>query len=154
MYKKKGITKEYTFHFNIDQLRKFQIMEDLVDKLSFFIKFIKINYDTESISFDFESFNAFNEEMWIKDMNQYNFKYIKTYKTIYEEKKIEEYPVGDISHMKVYQGINKNIKIKVEAKFPLILMKSVNELGYKNLEKISINTKVESILSKIRVNNI
>ena len=55
--------------------------------------------------------------------------------------------------MKVYQGINKNIKIKVEAKFPLILMKSVNELGYKNLEKISINTKVESILSKIRVNN-
>ena len=69
--KKEGITKEYTFHFNLDQLRKFQIMEALVDKLSFFIKFLKINYDNESISFDFESFNAFNEELWIKDMNQY-----------------------------------------------------------------------------------
>ena len=151
--KKEGITKEYTFHFNLDQLRKFQIMEALVDKLSFFIKFLKINYDNESISFDFESFNAFNEELWIKDMNQYYFKYLKNYKTVYEEKKIEEYKLDDVSYMKVYQGTNKNVKIKIEAKFPLILMKSLNELGYKNTEKISVNYKVEKILSNIKIYN-
>ena len=55
--------------------------------------------------------------------------------------------------MKVYQGTNKNVKIKIEAKFPLILMKSLNELGYKNTEKISVNYKVEKILSNIKIYN-
>ena len=151
--RKKGITKEYTFHFNIEQLRKFQKMEALVDKLSFFIKFIKINYDNESISFDFEAFNSFNEEVWIKDMNKYNFNFLKNYKTIYEEKKIDDYTLNDVSYMKVYQGINKNIKIKIEIKYPLVLMKTLNQLGYKNTEKIRVYNKVEKKLTKITIHN-
>ena len=151
---KKGITNEYTFHFNIDQLRKFQKMEVLVDKLSFFIKFMKINYDNESIIFDFPSFNDFNEELWIKDMKKYNFKYLKNYKIIYEEKKIEEGPpTDDISIMKIYQGLNKNIQIKIEIKHPLILMKGLDDYGFKSTEKINVNYKVEKILSKITINN-
>ena len=151
---KKGITNEYTFHFNIDQLRKFQKMEVLVDKLSFFIKFIKINYENETINFDFVSFNDFNEDLWIKDMKKYNFKYLKNYKVIYEEKKIEEGPpIDDISIMKIYQGINKNIQIKIEVKHPLILMKGLDDYGFKSTEKINVNYKVEKILSKITINN-
>ena len=150
---KKNITNEYIFHFNIDQLRKFQNMEVLVDKMSFFIKFLKINYDNESIYFDFESFNEFDESLWIKDMKKYNFKYLKNYKVIYEEKKIEDNVQDDVSIMKVYQGINKNIQIKIEIKYPLILMKSLDEYGFKTSEKINIEYKIEKILSNLTINN-
>ena len=151
---KKGITNEYTFHFNLDHLRKFQKMEVLVDKLSFFIKFMKINYENETITFDFVSFNDFNEDLWIKDMKKYNFKYLKNYKIIYEERKYEEGPpVDDVSIMKIYQGINKNIQIKIEVKYPLIIMKGLDDNGFKTTEKINVNYKVEKKLSKITINN-
>ena len=150
---KKNITNEYIFHFNIDQLRKFQNMEVLVDKMSFFIKFLKINYDNESIYFDFESFNEFDESLWIKDMRKYNFKYLKNYKVIYEEKKIEDNIQDDVSIMKIYQGINKNIQIKIEIKYPLILMKGLDEYGFKTTEKINIEYKIEKILTNLIINN-
>ena len=150
---KKNITNEYIFHFNLDQLRKFQNMEVLVDKMSFFIKFLKINYDNESIYFDFESFNEFDETLWIKDMKKYNFKYLKNYKVIYEEKKIEDNVQDDVCIMKVYQGINKNIQIKIEIKYPLILMKGLDEYGFKTSEKINIEYKIEKILSNLTINN-
>ena len=128
-------------------------MEVLVDKMSFFIKFLKINYDNESIYFDFESFNEFDESIWIKDMKKYNFKYLKNYKVIYEEKKIEDNVQDDVSIMKVYQGINKNIQIKIEIKYPLILMKGLDEYGFKTSEKINIEYKIEKILSNLTINN-
>ena len=128
-------------------------MEVLVDKMSFFIKFLKINYDNESIYFDFESFNEFDESIWIKDMKKYNFKYLKNYKVIYEEKKIEDNVQDDVCIMKVYQGINKNIQIKIEIKYPLILMKGLDEYGFKTSEKINIEYKIEKILSNLTINN-
>ena len=128
-------------------------MEVLVDKMSFFIKFLKINYDNESIYFDFESFNEFDETLWIKDMKKYNFKYLKNYKVIYEEKKIEDNVQDDVCIMKVYQGINKNIQIKIEIKYPLILMKGLDEYGFKTSEKINIEYKIEKILSNLTINN-
>ena len=151
---KKNITNEYTFHFNIDQLRKFQKMEVLVDKLSFFIKFLKISYENESISFDFESFNEFDETLWIKDMKKYNFKYLKNYQVIYEEKKIDENaPDDDVSIMKIYKGINKYIKIKIEIKYPLIIMKGLDEYGFRSTEKINVEHKIENILRNLTINN-
>ena len=151
---KKGIRNEFTFHFNIDQLRKFQTMEVLVDKLSFFIKFIKINYDNETISFDFDSFNSFKENLWIKDMKKYNFKYLLNYKIIKEENKVEEIPENDdISIMKVFKGIKKHIQIKIEVKCPLILMKSLDDFGFNNSEKIYINPKVEKLLNHLTIIN-
>ena len=151
---KKGIRNEFTFHFNIDQLRKFQIMEVLVDKLSFFIKFIKINYDNETISFDFDSFNSFKENLWIKDMKKYNFKYLLNYKIIKEENKVEEIPENDdISIMKVFKGIKKHIQIKIEVKCPPILMKSLDDFGFNNSEKIYINPKVEKLLNHLTIIN-
>lgn len=151
---KKEITNEYIFHFNIDQLRKFQKMEVLVDKLSFFIKFINVNYEQETISFDFDSFNAFNENSWIKDMNKYNFKYLKQYKIIYEEKKIEENQCKeDSAMMKIFQGIKKHTQIKIEVKCPLILMKALDEYGFKNIERINIDYVVEKKLSTLTINN-
>ena len=115
---------------------------------------MKINYENETITFDFVSFNDFNEDLWIKDMKKYNFKYLKNYKIIYEERKYEEGPpVDDVSIMKIYQGINKNIQIKIEVKYPLIIMKGLDDNGFKTTEKINVNYKVEKILSKITINN-
>ena len=149
MNNKKGIINEYTFHFNLDQLRKFQKMEVLVDKMAFFIKFLKINYDTESISFDFESFNNFNEDLWINDMNKYNFKELKNYKVISEDKKIEEISsLDDVSVMKIYKGIKKHIRIKIEIKYPLILMKGLDEFGFKTTETINVEHHVEKAINK------
>jgi hypothetical protein len=151
---KKDLIKEYTFHFNIDQLRKFQLMEVLVDKLSFFIKFVKINYEQESISFDFESFNAFDVSLWISDMKKYNYKYLKKYKTLYEEKKNEDIPMSaDSSVIKIFQGLAKNTQIKIEVKCPLIYMVVLDELGYKIIEKINIDNRVEKLLSQITIYN-
>ena len=151
---KKDLIKEYTFHFNIDQLRKFQLMEVLVDKLSFFIKFVKINYEQESISFDFESFNAFDVSLWISDMKKYNYKYLKKYKTLYEEKKNEDIPMSaDSSVIKIFQGLVKNTQIKIEVKYPLIYMVVLDELGYKIIEKINIDNRVEKLLSQITIYN-
>lgn len=150
----KNIINEYTFHFNLDQLRKFQIMEALVDKVSFFIKFLKVNYEQESISFDFESFNSFNEILWIKDMNKYNNQFIKYYKTIYEEKKNEEIPHGnDVSVIRIIPGMLKNTKIKIEIKYPLIIMKALDEFGFKTTEKVNVDNKVEKIMSNLSIKN-
>ena len=147
---KKDLIKEYTFHFNLDQLRKFQLMEVLVDKLSFFIKFLNINYEQESISFDFESFNDFDVSLWISDMKKYNYNYLKKYKTIYEEKKIEDNPMSaDSNVIKIFQGLVKNTQIKIEVKCPLINMVVLDELGYKIIEKINIDNRVEKILSQL-----
>ena len=66
---------------------------------------------------------------------------------------MDDYTLSDVSYMKVYQGITKNIKIKIEIKFPLILMKTLNQLGYKNTEKISVDNRVEKILTKITIHN-
>ena len=151
---KKDLIKEYTFHFNLDQLRKFQLMEVLVDKLSFFIKFLNINYEQESISFDFESFNDFDVSLWISDMKKYNYNYLKKYKTIYEEKKIEDNPMSaDSNVIKIFQGLVKNTQIKIEVKCPLINMVVLDELGYKIIEKINIDNRVEKILSQLIIYN-
>ena len=151
---KKGVENEFIFHFNIDQLRKFQVMETLVDKLSFFIKFMRVNYDNESISFDFDSFNAFDESIWIKDMKKYNFRYLIKYNQINEENKFEEnYESDDISIMKVFKGINKYIQIKIEVKCPLIIMKGLDESGFKTTEKINIYYKIEKQLNDLVISN-
>ena len=150
----KGITNEFTFHFNLDQLRKFQKMEVLMDKLSFFVKFMKINYEKESIFFDFDSFRDFNENTWIRNMNKYNFKDLENYKTIYEEKKLEyNSNTSDVSMMKIYRGYNKNINIKIEIKYPLILMKGLDDNGFKITEEINVDNKIENLLTKIKINN-
>ena len=146
------IVNEYTIHFNVDQLRKFQIMEIMQDKMSYFLKFMCVNYDTESISFDFESFREFNEMNWITEVKKYNFNYLSQHKTISEEQFLDENG-QDMRLIKIFKGKKKRVKIKVEMKCPLILMQDLDDLGFKVTERVNVDYKVEKILSKITINN-
>ena len=146
------IMNEFTIHFNVDQLRKFQIMEIMQDKMSYFLKFMRIDYDTEKISFDFDSFKEFNEINWITEINKYNYNYLSQHKTISEEKFFDENG-QDLRTIKVLKGLRRNIKIKVEMKCPLIIMQDLDDLGFKVTERVNVDYDVEKILSKIRINN-
>ena len=146
---------EYTFHFNLDQLRKFQLMESLEDKLSFFTKFANINYEKESISFNFEAFNSFDVSKWVEDVNKYNSKYFNNWKPSYEENKIEDVPLpDDVRMMRVFPGLVKNTKIKIEIKCPLIIMKALDEFGFKTTEKVNVDYNIEKKISNLQdINN-
>lgn len=146
---------EYTFHFNLDQLRKFQLMESLEDKLSFFAKFANINYEKESISFNFEAFNSFDVSKWVEDVNKYNSKYFNNWKPSYEENKAEDVPLpDDVRMMRVFPGLVKNTKIKIEIKCPLIIMKALDEFGFKTTEKVNVDYNIEKKISNLQdINN-
>ena len=147
--------KEYTFHFNLDQLRKFQLLESLGDKLSFFVKFANINYEKESISFNFEAFNSFDVSKWVEDVNKYNFKFCNDCKPTYEENKTEDVPLpDDVRMMRVFPGLVKNTKIKIEMKCPLIIMKALDEFGFKTTEKVNVDYNIEKKISNLKnINN-
>ena len=146
------IMNEFTIHFNVDQLRKFQVMEIMQDKMSYFLKFMIINYDTEKISFDFDSFKELNEMNWITEINKYNYNYLSQHKTISEEKFLDENG-QDLRTVKILKGLKGNIKIKVEMKCPLIIMQDLDDLGFKVTERVNVDYDVEKILSKISIHN-
>ena len=109
---KRRISNEFSIHFNVDQLRKFQIMEAIQDKLTFFLKFMSVNYDTESISFDFDSFRNFNEINWVTEIKKYNENYISQHTPISEEKILDENG-EELKMIKLFKGMRPNVKIKI-----------------------------------------
>ena len=148
----KGTCKEYTIHFNVDQLRKFQIVEMFVDKISFFLKFLIINYENESVSFDFETFNAFDEFKWVKDYNKYN--YNVAYKSLAEDKSVDKNKkLLDPKIEEEFPGKMEGTRIKIEIKFPLILMKALDESCVITAESVNVDHRVENILRKIIIHN-
>ena len=148
----KNTCKEYTIHFNVDQLRKFQILEMFVDKISFFLKFLKINYENESMSFDFESFNAFDEFKWVKDYNKYNYNLV--YKSLAEDKSVDNNKkLLDPKIEEEFPGKKEGTRIKIEIKYPLILMKALDESCAITAESVNVDHRVENILRKIVIHN-
>ena len=145
--------REFVVHFNVDQLRKFQIMEIMQDKMSYFLKFLHIHHDSETISFDFESFKEFNELKWIKQINKYNFNsYLSQCQTISEKKFVDENG-QELKVIKVLKSHSPNVQIKVEMKCPLILIQDLDDLGFKTTERVNVDSNVESILSKLTIHN-
>ena len=147
----KGIINEFSIHFNVDQLRKFQIMEVMQDKLTYFLKFMRVDYDKEKIFFDFESFREFDETKWITQINKYNFNYISQHKTISEEQFTDENE--DLKIVKNFKGMRPHTKIKVEMKCPLIIMQDLDNNGFKGTERINVDSKVEKIMSGLTIYN-
>ena len=149
---KRRISNEFSIHFNVDQLRKFQIMEAIQDKLTFFLKFMSVNYDTESISFDFDSFRNFNEINWVTEIKKYNENYISQHTPISEEKILDENG-EELKMIKLFKGMRPNVKIKVEMKCPLIIMQDFDDWGFKYTEGVNVEPTVEKTLSKLKINN-
>ena len=127
-------------------------MEVMQDKLTFFMKFMHVNYDTESISFDFEAFEEFNEINWITDVNKYNFNYLSQHKVISEENVVDENGEG-LRAIKIFKGLYENTTIKVEMKCPLILIQDLDDFCFKVTERVNVDSKVERILSQIKIHN-
>ena len=148
----RDMINEFSIHFNVEQLRKFQVMEVMQNKMNYFLKFMRVNYDTEKVSFDFDSFKEFNELNWIKEVSKYNYEYLSQHKTISEEKFIDENG-QDMRLIKVLMGLKNNVKIKVEMKCPLIIIQDLDDLGFKVTERVNIDSKVEKILSNISIYN-
>ena len=142
------IYNEYTIHFNLDQLRKFQIMEFFVDKVSFFIKFLKIDYEQKNVSFDFDSFDEFNELNWIKDFTKYNINYMN-----FLVKKSQKQHLFSPKMINEFTGLKNGTKIKVEIKCPLILMKVLDNNGFLTTESVNVDYRVERILKNIIIHN-
>ena len=143
---------EFTFHFTVDELRKFQIMEAMQDKMTYFLKFMNVNYDKETITFDFNSFKDFNEINWIKEINKYNSNYLSQHEAISEEAFLDENG-QDTRMIRIFKGLKKNIQIKVEMKCPLIIMQDLDNFGFKINEKVNVDYKVEKVLSNLNIHN-
>ena len=149
---KRKISNEFSIHFNVDQLRKFQIMEVIQDKMTFFLKFMNVNYDTETISFDFDSFKNFNETNWVTEIQKYNFNYINQHIPLSEEKILDENG-KELNMIKIFLGMRPNVQIKVEMKCPIIIMHDLNDSGFKYTEGVNVDTNIEKTLSKLKIKN-
>ena len=72
---------------------------------------MNVNYDKETITFDFNSFKDFNEINWIKEINKYNSNYLSQHEAISEEAFLDENG-QDTRMIRIFKGLKKNIQIK------------------------------------------
>ena len=129
--------QEYKIYFNFNQFKKFQKMEKYIDKISFLIKFIDINYTKKSVTIDYKSLDNFNETEWIKDYKQYNSQYLKT---------LENKSTNSIDYHRTsaeYLGMTKNSVIQIEIYTPISLARILNESGSIKTEKILLNNNYQ-----------
>ena len=120
------ISNEYEIHFNYKQFNKFKFMEKYMDKISFLIKFLDINYEANSIKFDYDSLNIFNEKLWILQLEKYNINSKK-----------------DLIGTFIGKRPNSENNIKIS---------KINIKGKKN-NKMNISTKIKEIEDEKNLNN-
>ena len=139
---------EYKIYFNFNQFQKFQKMEKYIDKISFLIKFIDINYTKKSVTIDYKSIDNFDENKWIKDYNQYNTQYITSI-----ENKSNNLP--DYHRMTAeYLGMTKNSVIQIEIYTPLSLARTLSEICLIKTEKIFMNNTYQDKAVNVEKDNI
>ena len=124
---------EYKIYFNFNQFQKFQKMEKYIDKISFLIKFIDINYAKKSVNIDYKSLDNFNEKKWIKDFNKYNTQYLESLDD-------KQNTANDYHRMAAeYIGMTKNSIIQIEIYTPISLARTLNDSGAIKTDKIFMN---------------
>ena len=139
---------EYKIYFNFNQFQKFQKMEKYIDKISFLIKFIDINYVKKSVTIDYKSLDNFDENKWIKDYNQYNTQYITSL-----ENKGNNLP--DYHRMTAeYLGLTKNSVIQIEIYTPLSLARTLSEICLIKTDKIFMNNNYQDKAIDVEKDNI
>ena len=148
--------EEFKIYFNFEQFHKFQKLEKFIDKISFLIKFIDINYIHKKVIMNYKALDNFNENEWIKDFKKYNIQYLNTIKNSIQKESPRTFTE--------FSGMSKNTSIQIEILSPISLIRTLNEngvikteknnLGYDNTEK-TINVGKDDIkgLSRIFYDN-
>jgi len=130
------IKKNYKIYFNFKQIKKFRKLENFIDIINVFILFLNIDKINNKIQFDYEKFNDFDEENWIKEIKKYNSKNYFIFRNEKNNKtKIEYY-------------LNEKIRIKIE--FKMSILNEINFDGKGNKIKKShfINNDLERKIYK------
>jgi hypothetical protein len=138
--------QEYKIYFNFNQHQKFQKMEKYIDKISFLIKFIHIDYIKQKVTIDYKSLDDFDENKWIKEYNLYNLKFLKTMEN--------EYKIDKHRTSAEYLGMTKNTIIQIEILTPLSLARILGESGSIRTEKAILNNNYQNNLMKVAKDNI
>ena len=138
--------KEYKIYFNFNQYQKFQKMEKYIDKISFLIKFIHIDYIKQKVTIDYKSLDDFDENKWIKEYNLYNLNILETMEN--------EYKIDKHRTSAEYLGMTKNTIIQIEILTPLSLARILGESGSIRTEKAILNNNYQNNLMKVAKDNI
>lgn len=148
----KAIVKQYKLHFNYSQYSKFKSMEKYMKKTSFLLKFLNIDYENSTISFNYETLNSFDEKKWMKEVEKYNL----NYKSEINENSIQEFGVkkdfliNNLKYRLEFQGTKKGTSIIIDIWKPIILLRYLDK-------DENIYTKVIEILeeeeNKLDLNN-
>jgi hypothetical protein len=115
----KCLCNVYTIHFNFYQMKKFKKIEKFIDKINFMLKFVNFNFKLNNITFDYETLDEFKVNEWINDVRKFSGKdYFKN--------------DSNIERTSVEYLINKNLKIKIEIKLPVLnVEKNLKGFPYK-----------------------
>ena len=119
--------QEFKIYFNFAQFIKFQKLENFIDKVSFLIKFIDINYLHKKVSMNYKSLDSFNENEWIKDFKQYNINYLNTAGNSPQKETHQTFAE--------FSGMSKNTSIQIEIYHPISLVRTLSDNGHIKTEK-------------------
>ncbi len=148
---------EYKVHFNFNQFQKCQKMEKYIDKISFLIKFIDIDYTKKSVSVDYKSIDIFNENEWIKDYKKYNTHYLRTIdnKQNYSNNNNNNNTNNEFSRTSVeYSGMTRNSVIQIEVLTPISLNRTLNDSGFIKTQIKMLNNQNQTKAIKVKKDDI
>ena len=128
----KYTAKEYEIHFSYKQFSKFKFIEKYMNKITFLIKFLNINYETSTVKFDYESLNAFNEKAWLSQLEKYNINY--NLNSSVKNNTIIQRPKSE----------NNNIKVNIKPK---------NKKIINNIRNIMKEIKEDESVQNLNINN-
>ena len=155
----KYISNQYTIHFNYSHFTKCKSMEKYMKKTSFLLKFININYEKNTVSFDFDALNAFNETNWMDEIEKYKLNYESEIQrennsiiNIEEDKNGQ--PVTVNKNKVEYPGAKNGTTIIIEIKPPILLLRRFNSDGTIYTKCTEIFEEEENKLSLNEGNNI
>ena len=180
----KYIGNEYEIFFNYNQFNKLKFISNYMNKISFLIKFMDVNYENLSLKFDYDSLNSFNEKDWISQLEKYNFNFksimvnniissnntstnsglnikpkkinIGKLKEIKEEEKINQNNNTNNPNRAEFIGDSNKNSLIIELKEPIIVIKYFEKEGKTKAKKYNIleNDENKIILKKNNILNV
>ena len=151
----------YVIHFNFLQIKKIKKIEKFIDRINFLLKFIEIDFEWDKLTFNYDELNSFDENNWLKNVKKFCGKNYFDFNINIENKTIQ--------NNQIEYNLNKNIKIKIEIKNPILTIEKNNnynqKINYfiqkdlenkiKNFDLILTNPELllEAINEKNKINN-